>query len=153
MQNVNDTILSELQNIYDYADVLTNDFITDSKGYWHVNKKRQSPYNNSGISVPGVIMAANEYVMRTDGVIVEALLGQGEALDDYSKGLQDASVKSKELSNDLTQAEIAKSKLANKIVEDQNVPAGSLFKEVFPCCKPSIFSLWPPKEATEAEGG
>jgi hypothetical protein len=152
LKKIRDTIIGELQNIYDYNDVLATDFITDSKGYWHVDKNREALYNNSGISVPGVILAANEYIMRTDGVIVEAVLGQGDALDDYSQGLQKESVASKQLANKLTVAEIAKNELANKIVEDNNEAGGKLFNEVFPCCKPTIFSLWPPKDNDKLNG-
>ena len=40
------------------------------------------------IEVPGVILKENIITMRTEGVVVDAFLGQGECLDAYSQGLQ-----------------------------------------------------------------
>ena len=39
-------------------------------------------------TVPGVIFIWESNVIRTDGIITEALLGQGEALDSYGQNLQ-----------------------------------------------------------------
>lgn len=39
-------------------------------------------------TVPGVLLQHGELVMRTEGVIVEALLGNGDALDEYAKEMQ-----------------------------------------------------------------
>jgi hypothetical protein len=74
------------------------------------------------------------------------LLGQVNALDDYSTGLQTEAVKSKELSNGLTQTEIDKTKEAIKIVQGKDADGAKIFEQVFLCCKPPIFSLWPPKD-------
>jgi len=38
--------------------------------------------------VPGVLLQHGEHVMRTEGVIVEALLGNGDALDGYATEMQ-----------------------------------------------------------------
>jgi hypothetical protein len=43
--------------------------------------------------VPGVLLKVDRLVMRTEGIIVEALLGQGPALDSYAEKLQELEVK------------------------------------------------------------
>jgi hypothetical protein len=40
--------------------------------------------------VPGIILEVNKNTLRTDSLIVDALLGQGEALDCYSMKVQEA---------------------------------------------------------------
>lgn len=42
--------------------------------------------------IPGVLLKADYHVMRTEGVIVEALLGNGPALDAYAERLQELEV-------------------------------------------------------------
>ena len=37
----------------------------------------------------GINLAASDYVMKIDGMRLEAILRQGDALDDYCHGLQD----------------------------------------------------------------
>lgn len=39
-------------------------------------------------TVPGIILAVNDHMLKTDSVICDALLGQGEALDCYNNRLQ-----------------------------------------------------------------
>jgi hypothetical protein len=52
-----------------------------------------------GITVPGVILSVQAHVLRTPAVVVESLLGQGEALDCYNAELQDAAVERAKLDN------------------------------------------------------
>lgn len=84
------------------------------------------------IKVPGIILSANKYTMRTDGVIVEALLGQAEALDNYSKGLQEEAVEAKQIANRLAVAQLEREKLAQKIVKEKDTEAAEIFSQVFP---------------------
>jgi hypothetical protein len=70
--------------------------------------------------------------MRTDGVIVEALLGQAEALDNYSKGLQEEAVEAKQIANRLAVAQLEREKLAQKIVKEKDTEAAEIFSQVFP---------------------
>jgi hypothetical protein len=55
-----------------------------------------------GIRVPGVIKRVQRNVLRTPTVIIDALLGQGEALDCYNQTLQAAAAERSELSNAVT---------------------------------------------------
>jgi hypothetical protein len=70
------------------------------------------------LRVPGVILDVDRNRLRTDGVIVEALLGKGEALGAYSQGLQAANVKARQLENEERQALIDRRTLANSLVAD-----------------------------------
>ncbi len=86
-ETVKNTILAQLQPILDYKDDPHADFINQQQlaaedSYWRVNKDKKSKYDD--FTVPGVILTATKNVLRTDGIIVEALLGQGDALDTYS---------------------------------------------------------------------
>jgi hypothetical protein len=49
--------------------------------------------------VDGVVLKTNEIVMRTDSVIVEALLGQADALDAYAMEVQETAAHAKALEN------------------------------------------------------
>ncbi|MBS1717839.1 MAG: hypothetical protein JSS72_08930 [Armatimonadetes bacterium] len=82
-------------------------------------------------TVTGIIVSATTTVLRTDGLIVEALLGRGDALDTYSHGLQDESVRQKALAND-------KVALANQIISSGEADKGALYAELFPNCPMSV---------------
>ena len=135
----------------DFIDFIEKVSVPNGKDYWRV-KRIITPYTipetGTKIEVPGIIVSAEINVMRTEGVLVEALLGQSNALDDYSMRLQNASVRLKELENAIKRVEKAKNGLAVNIVESKDKQKAALFEKVYPCCKPTIFSLWPPKEET-----
>lgn len=90
--------------------------------------------DNTGrkISVQGIITSVNTNVMRTSGIIVDTILGEGQALDTYSQGLQDQAVREKDLSNDLKKLEIEKMKLANEIIKEGNKSKAEVFEKVYP---------------------
>ncbi|MDC8005406.1 hypothetical protein POV27_15185 [Aureisphaera galaxeae] len=52
------------------------------------------------IKVKGVILNVNKIVMRTDGVLVDAFLGRGKAIDDYNSMLQNENIRKAKLTND-----------------------------------------------------
>ena len=146
-KDVTDAIVNQLTYIYDYDDNLHQDFIekvsvSDAAGnikkeFWRVRKKNNfskytDPVSKIDLTVRGIILAADDHVLRTEGVMVDAVLGQGDALDDYSHGLQDQAVKAKELENEEEQTEIDKNKLGIKIVTDDDANSAKLFAEVFP---------------------
>ena len=86
------------------------------------------------IEVQGVILKESVITMRTEGVVVDAFLGQGEALDAYSQGLQSEQVRELTLANDLKEAERLKLELGSRIVSDGDVERATIFAQVFPCC-------------------
>jgi hypothetical protein len=66
----------------------------------------------------GILLSATKVVMRTEGVIVDAVLGGGEALDSYSRGLQQATVNQKQAEVAQKTADVAYRLLEKKVVED-----------------------------------
>ena len=114
-QEVKDAIIAELESIFDYQDnihsIIEERVLTDASGtplgdkYMRVRRnvvsQYQDPTTGFQVEVPGIIQSVNTSVLRTEGVIVEALLGQGEALDEYAKDLQALEVRRRE-------AEVAK---------------------------------------------
>ena len=55
--------------------------------------------------VPGVVTARDSIVVRTDNIVIEALLGQSDALDPYATALQALDIKSREADNTAREAE------------------------------------------------
>jgi hypothetical protein len=141
---VRQQIIDELSHIFDYRgehhSFVEERRLEDPSGvdlvtYLRAKVETTSTYKNEAtgteIVVPGIILSANTNVLRTEGVIVEALLGQGDAMDEYSHGLQDESVRSKQLENDLAEAEVNKLKLGVSIVEAGDSAKAALFASVF----------------------
>jgi hypothetical protein len=93
------------------------------------------------VSVKGVILNVQEFILNTDSVVVEALLGQGEALDCFSMRIQQAEA-------DLAQLENAKLTQQMSIISslpDAQAQADSYQKVFAPCC--------PASETTTNGGG
>jgi hypothetical protein len=84
-----------------------------------------------GFTVPGIIFDVTKRIMRTDSVVVDSLLGQGEALDCYNQQLQNIAVQKAQLENDqLT--------MGLQIISgiDDSATKAANFKKVFgPCCE------------------
>ncbi|WP_197479904.1 Ig-like domain-containing protein [Paenibacillus swuensis] len=140
---VRNAILYQLLNVFDYQDrhhaFVEEEPFKDRNGqdiplshYLRVKKDYVTEYvdeaSGTAIEVPGIILAANRNVLRTEGIVVEALLGQGEALDDYSRNLQAESVREKELRNDLLEMEIKMKKLALEILDNKDTAAAELYR-------------------------
>ncbi|MCC6684632.1 MAG: hypothetical protein IT247_06145, partial [Bacteroidia bacterium] len=82
-----------------------------------------------GITVNGVIKSVESRVLHPDSVIVDALLGQGEALDCFNLKLQDAAVVQANLENEAKQQAIG-------IIEGlaDATEKATLYKKVFTDC-------------------
>jgi hypothetical protein len=87
--------------------------------------------------VDGVVLSKRELVMATDSVVVEALLGQVDALDSYSHELQIETNREKRLANDKLEA-------ALRIVQSGDTSQAELYRQVFGVCCPG--------DETEDEG-
>jgi hypothetical protein len=77
-----------------------------------------------------VVLSKRELVMATDSVVVEALLGQADALDSYSHELQIETIREKGLANDKLEA-------ALRIVQSGDAAQAKLYRQVFGVCCPS----------------
>lgn len=144
---IRDVIRNTLSGIPDYNDELKsivqvavpkdeNGNDVPEAAYLRVDRRLVTTYEDptTGTTIPvaGLILSADKSVLRTEGVIVEALLGQGEGLDEYSRGLQETAVLERQLENARIQAEIDKGGLARELVEEKNAEGAEIFEQVFP---------------------
>jgi len=143
IDEVRKRIIFALRDLRDYDGMATDQFIVEAsstlydgtkKNYWKVNQKYAQTYTSTTgrtITTKGIICGVRTNVIRTDGVIVEALLGQGEALDSYSQGLQKAKVAEKDLANEAQMLENQKVRAALGIVAAKDKDAAAVFETVF----------------------
>jgi hypothetical protein len=73
----------------------------------YVRKRKGLSQTYDGHTVNGIILNVSDRVLRTPALIVDALLGQGEALDCYNQNLQAAAYASAELANRKTEQQLA----------------------------------------------
>ncbi len=144
VNEVRKSIVDELTYIYDYEDkscsFIEEKKVKDKNGtvthkYLRVKKDEVSKYKDKAttteIAVPGIILSAKKYVLRTEGIIVDALLGQGNALDEYSNRLQEETNRAKTLANDLQVAKIKREEMGQKIIKDKDETAAEIYKKIF----------------------
>ncbi|SDC05007.1 hypothetical protein GA0111570_11610 [Raineyella antarctica] len=143
---VRDAITFALSGIPDYQDELRQVFewVTPTKdgqpvdGATYVRFPRNlstdftDPVSHQVISVPGIVLAYDHIVMRTEGVMVDSVLGQGQGLDDYSRNLQDVAVAERQVAVAERQAQVEREKLARKLVTDRDKAGAEIFAQVFP---------------------
>jgi len=139
---VRTAILDALSCICDYQDNV-HSFVEERKytdqgtvhSYWRVKKNHTSTYRDEAtgteIVVPGIILAAQKHVLRTDGIIVDAVLGQGEALDEHQHRAEEEKVRDGVLANDLAELRKQREALGQKIIRDKDKESAALFREVF----------------------
>ncbi len=140
IDEVKTLILKEYCNVYNYKGKAkrfiekvteTNadcEFADDEKITFY-RKDLKLTDTAEGIKVNGVITAVRRHILRTPAVVVDSLLGQGEALDCYNTELQDAAVARAKLDNRKTQA-------ALDIIGSIPDPAAQVraFKNLFGVC-------------------
>jgi hypothetical protein len=137
---VHDAVVNALSGIPDYTDELRSLVETatprDADGeavveaaYLRVVRNLrttfQDPFSSFTVDVPGIVLAFDHIVQRTEGVFVDAILGQGEALDAYSRGLQEAAVAER-------RAAATKTELAAHLVDTHDDAGASIYQKVFP---------------------
>ncbi|TKJ34405.1 MAG: hypothetical protein CEE38_17815 [Planctomycetes bacterium B3_Pla] len=147
-QTVRDAVTDSLQTILDHEGTPHTDFIVDRQvdpqfpPYKRVNKEKISEYvdpiTNSTFKMPGITMAVTKNIMRTDGVIVEALLGEGTALDQYSTQLQEMEIKRRDIERRLALAKAEKLELSNQVVRDDDPSRANLLVNLIEASKPLL---------------
>ncbi len=109
-------IVGALQHVLDYQDqevsvVETRD-LDGGRPYERMRRDLATTYTDPlgtfEVKVPGIVVSAMKNVMRTEGVIVEALLGEGDSLDAYARQLQELEVRRR-------RAEVERSELVNTV--------------------------------------
>lgn len=98
----------------------------------YVRKRKDLKQAYKDKSVNGIILNVTHRVLRTPSVIVDALLGQGEALDCYNQHLQEAAFDGAHLAN-------RKQEQALSVIESIADPAerARLYNHVFGTCCPT----------------
>ena len=146
-QEIRESILAELENVFDYHDerhaVIEERVLEDSAGdplgdrYYRVRRDIISTYEDPTtgfeVNVPGIILSASTSVLRTEGVIVEALLGQGEALDEYAKELQTLEVRKREAEVNRLAAEGERIRLGNVASQAHDKDSAAILASLL-CC-------------------
>ena len=160
-ESVREVILDELKYIPDYQDNLQS-FVEEKsftdekrKKIFHqtrIRKDLKSEFKEKGfaIQVPGIILAVSRNTLRTEGIIVDSILGQGNALDDYSESLQKETIATQRLQNELLQLQIEREKLLQGILERKDEHAARLVEQVFP---PTPNEAEEPTQQTTNTGG
>lgn len=177
VQGVKDNIARQLCNVYDYrgqkvsfaevasesySDCGTNANPTTltylrkrtSLGVREPNQAGNTEDTYGNITVPGVILSVDSHILRTDSLIVDAVLGQGEALDCYNTSLQQAAIRKAELENERYGLEVSRLELERNKVEyeekrfqyameiikglPQEQQGAALQSLLNPCCPPNL---------------
>lgn len=103
--------------------------------YWRFRRQAttlDALADGAAVTVPGVVLGVTRSTLPTDGVVVDALLGQGNALDAYSMGLQVQAVAEKQAQNARLQAETEALQLKLQAVRDKDKERAALIAQVFP---------------------
>ncbi|MCY8944338.1 hypothetical protein, partial [Bacillus atrophaeus] len=101
---------------------------------------------NDPITVPGFIIGAESYMMKTYGVVVDALLGKNNAIEDNIINIREAELEAKQLENIAKGALIDREKLAQEIIKEINSDGSGLchkadmYQKIF-CCEPVLCDI------------
>lgn len=158
--DVRNAVFDALSNILDYKGDLHIDFIEertiDQDKYTRVNTDKISVFRDeitgTEIPVPGIILSDQKNVLRTEGVIVEALLGQGDALDTYATRLQELEVERREAEISYEKANAERANLLNQIVQDNDGERAKLLTDLTCPCQPESPALRVTIDSKEPEG-
>jgi hypothetical protein len=98
-----------------------------------VNRTLTSVYDPGGrnIEVDGIILSERKVVLRTDGVIVESLVGAATALDEYSRDLQEEKVKQQTLTTKLMELDAREREARLAILASKDAAAAEIYAKLF----------------------
>ena len=109
-------------NLYDNSDPQNPRLRTEPDGslytrFRNLTQLYQDEVSGNAFKVEGIILKVTKNALRSDGVIVEALLGQANALDDYSTDLQAQTIRQRTLQNDALEQGVKKDALGRQVIE------------------------------------
>lgn len=81
---------------------------------------------------PGIIVKKMSNILPTDAIVVDALLGEGIALDQYALSSQEETLRAKQAENALSEGEKDKLRLALEIIQNKDEERAKLFSQLFP---------------------
>jgi hypothetical protein len=147
-QVANDIIVA-LENILDYKDdlqsIVEKKVIDAGNEYFRIKKDIVSTHTDAitgtQVTVPGIILSVMTNVLRTEGVIVEAILGVGDALDAYATRLQELEVARREAVVAGEAAKAETTRLLNQVVRDNDPDRARLLVELTCPCGPKLDAL------------
>ncbi|MFI5490019.1 hypothetical protein [Micromonospora echinaurantiaca] len=137
-------ILHALKNMVDWRGEPVTDFVRQ-RSYperdgsvtrvWQVNRDKYTDYvdpvSGAAFRVPGVIMSVQKNVMRTEGIVVEALQGLAPALDRYNVALQDEALQERRAANAAADLANRREELAQQIVSSGDGTMADAYVKVF----------------------
>lgn len=103
----------------------------------HLKTDFVDPRSGQVITVPGIVLSYDHLVMRTEAVMVDSVLGQGESLDSYSQGLQQVTVAERRAAVAAQEAEVKKLQVALQLVEAGDTKRAAIYAQLFPPPAPS----------------
>jgi len=141
---VKDLIWEKINLIHDFEGnpqpfIIKKQVPNSDKTYWGVNRRpdidRPHPFysvkddsgkilKNNRFPVEGVVLSKNRHTIKTDAVIIDALLGHGVALDNYALGSQQEVLREKQLAN-------AKTELALELLKSGDSKKIEAFRSLF----------------------
>jgi hypothetical protein len=152
---VRDSILAQLRTIRDYKGQEQTFIETVNVGsgdtYIRVRKDLEftytEPITGQVIAFTGVPLAVDKYTMRTEGVIVESMLGQASSLDTYAEQLQALEVRKRTAEALKLEAEAARAGIINSIAQAGELDKAKALAEMLcPCgdpTKPLVLTVTP----------
>ena len=149
-QKAHDAITNALSGIPDYQDELRTvvEYVSPTKNgqpvpgaeYLRFTRNLKTdfadPESSQVITVPGIVLAYDHIVMRTDGVMVDTVLGQGDGLDSYSHGLQQVAIAERKIGVAERKAELERLELARQLVAAKDKAGADIFAQLFPAPAP-----------------
>jgi len=139
-RHVKDLLWQQLNRVKDFQGNLKPfiEEVQDPLGgtYWRV-RHRFDPdaahpfYPEGNVPVEGIVLDLSVHTVRTDGIIIDALLGHGVALDNYALGTQQEVLREKQLNN-------ARTEMALNLIELGDADKIKAFQALFPCCEKQV---------------
>jgi hypothetical protein len=83
-------------------------------------------------TVPGIILGVTTSVLRTDQLLCDALLGEGDALDTYSHALQDVAIAERQAAVAERETAVGREQLAQSIVNSKDADMAAIWQKIFP---------------------
>jgi hypothetical protein len=158
---VRETILSQVRTVRDYTGAehpfIETVNLANGDTYLRVRKDLQFSYTEpitlQKIAFTGVPLAVDKFTMRTEGVIVESMLGQASSLDAYAEQLQQLEVRKRAAEVVKLEAEAARATMINTIAETGDLDkAKALAKMICPCDPAPAVAATTPSPSTPPAG-
>lgn len=140
-----EAILAQLRSVRDHEGV-ARPFVEEvdlGGGDTYLRVKRDltfsytEPITQQKVDFTGIPMAVDKYTMRTEGVIVEALLGEADALDQYARELQQLEVRRRAADTAKLEAEARRAEAVVTLAQSTDPEAQKLISTLLCPCGPT----------------